>query len=153
MFDDVYNKSENLSGKQGEAIQQVKLEKLKNGIDIYLTREEIEKHVRNGDFHIIQLPTGGYCTNPTCNRVCGSQPFRAEVKECAHQVFTDAGAKVLAKQRLRLIDKFKGMNKGDNLKRAILTGLKQKIQISEITLKKHNINFTPFTKEIKKGAA
>ncbi|HHX8309991.1 TPA: hypothetical protein ACVOZF_003388 [Vibrio diabolicus] len=153
LFDDVYNKSENLSGKQGEAIQQVKLEKLKNGIDIYLTREEIEKHVRNGDFHIIQLPTGGYCTNPTCNRVCGSQPFRAEVKECVHQVFTDAGAKVLAKQRLRLIDKFKGMNKGDNLKRAILTGLKQKIQISEITLKKHNINFTPFTKEIKKGAA
>lgn len=148
LYDDIYNKTEYLSGVQGEVIQQNKVEKLKQGIDVYMTRKEIEIHVRSGDFSIIQLPTGGYCTNDSCDRVCGIHSFKSEIKPCSHQVFTDQGAKKLAKQRDRLIETFNDLNEGDHLKRGILSGLKQKIQISEKTLEKHEINFTPFNEKI-----
>ncbi|HCE3365254.1 TPA: hypothetical protein NG589_003447 [Vibrio parahaemolyticus] len=148
LFDDVYNGSEYLSGTQGEVIKQERLRILESGQSIIMTREDIEEHIRSGDFHIIQLPSGAYCTNASCDRVCGTQPFRAEVKECTHKVVTDKGAKKIAKQRDRLIAKFQAMNTGDRLKISILAGLKQKIQIEELTLKKHAIAFTPFKDEI-----
>ncbi|MFS1983074.1 hypothetical protein BCU00_004120 [Vibrio breoganii] len=156
LYDDAYNKTRHLSGHQGELIQKNKLQKLEEGFDVYMSRDEIEEHVRNGDFSIVQLPTGGYCTNPSCDRVCGSKSFRAEIKECTHQLFTDDGAKKLAKQRLRLIEQFRGFNNGDGLRKSILAGLQQKIKVSEITLRKHHISFTPFidkiTKELDKAS-
>jgi integrase len=148
LFDDVYNGSEHLSGAQGDVIKQERLRVLESGQSILMTREEIEEHIRSGDFHIIQLPSGAYCTNASCDRVCGTQPFRAEVKECAHKVVTDRGAKKIAKQRERLIAKFRAINTGDKLKSSILAGLKQKIQIEELTLKKHSVAFAPFKDEI-----
>ncbi|SON51597.1 hypothetical protein [Vibrio tapetis] len=148
LFDDIYNGSEYLSGAQGESIKQERLRILDSGQSIIMTREDIEEHIRSGDFHIIQLPSGAYCTNASCDRVCGTEPFRAEVKECAHKVVTDKGAKKIAKQRERLVAKFQAINTGDKLKSSILAGLKQKIQIEELTLKKHGIAFIPFQGEI-----
>ncbi|SGZ08893.1 Putative uncharacterized protein [Moritella viscosa] len=152
IYDEIYNKSENLSGLGGEDIAKNKLEdqleKLKSGNDIYMSREEIEKGVRSGELAIVQLPTGGYCTNTSCERVCGIGQFIAEKSKCIHQVYTDKTAKLLARQRKRLIDQFKGMNLGDRLKNSILAGLKQKILDAEITLKKHKIEFEPFIDEI-----
>jgi len=152
IYDEIYNKSENLSGLGGEEIAKNKLEdqleKLKSGNDIYMSREEIEEGVRSGELAIVQLPTGGYCTNTSCERVCGIGQFIAEKSKCIHQVYTDKTAKLLARQRNRLIDQFTGMNLGDSLKNSILAGLKQKILDTEITLKKHNIGFEPFTDEI-----
>lgn len=148
LFDEVFNKSTQLSGVKGEEIKQERIRRLKKGESIILTRHEIEGHLRAGDFHIIQLPSGAYCTNSSCDRVCGSQPFRAEIKECEHKLVTDKGAKKIAKQRERLIVKFKELNNGDKLKSLILSGLKQKIQIEEVTLKKHKISFTPFNDDI-----
>ncbi|MCC4236239.1 hypothetical protein LL266_06815 [Vibrio anguillarum] len=145
VYDEIYNKSENLSGHCGEEIAKEKrLNKLNGGGDVYMTRSEIEEHVRSGDFSIVLLPTGGYCTNPECNRICGQAIFNAEKKRCIHTVYTDKSAKILAKQRKRLIVQFRGLNTGDKLKNSILAGLKQKIQNSEITLKKHKISFEPF---------
>lgn len=148
LYDDIFNKSEYLSGKQGEAIQKDRFERLKEGESVLMTRDEIEEHIRAGDFAIIQLPSGAYCTNTSCDRVCGTSSFRAEIKECAYKIVTDKGAKKIARQRQRLINKFQALNTGDKLKSSILSGLKSKIQLDELTLKKHNIEYTPFSEDI-----
>lgn len=148
VFDEIYNQSEHLSGAAGEKIMQDRMKKLEVGESIIMTREEIEENIRRGNFHIMQLPSGAYCTNGSCDRVCGTLSFRAEIKECEHKVVTDKGAKVIAKQRDRLIVKFTNLNTGDPLKSSILTGLKQKIQVEELTLKAHGIPYTPFDEGI-----
>ena len=149
VYDEIYNQSEHLSGLGGEEIaRQKRLNKLNSGCDVYMSRKDIEAHVRAGDFAIVQLPTGGYCTNADCNRICGQSIFNAETKKCMHTVYTDKSAKLLAKQRTRLIGTFRGLNTGDSLKNSILAGLKQKIQDAEITLKKHEIDFEPFVDRI-----
>ena len=149
VFDEIYNDSEHLSGVKGEEIMQERLEQLKAGHHIFMTRSEIEENIRRGNFHIMQLPSGAYCTNASCDRVCGTQLFRAEIKECDHKVVTDKGAKIIARQRERLIAKFTDLNTGDPLKSSILTGLKQKIQVEELTLKAHEIPYMPFEDEVK----
>tara|TARA_B100001059_G_scaffold235456_1_gene281159 strand:- start:629 stop:2644 length:2016 start_codon:yes stop_codon:yes gene_type:complete len=148
IFDEIYNESEHLSGFKGEEIMQERLDQLKAGKRIFMTRAEIEENIRRGNFHIMQLPSGAYCTNASCDRVCGTQLFRAEIKECDHKVVTDKGAKKVARQRERLIAKFTNLNTGDVLKSSILSGLKQKIQVEELTLKAHEIPYTPFTDDI-----
>jgi hypothetical protein len=147
-FDEIFNKSEHLSGAKGEKIMEERLEKLKVGESIIMTRAEIEENLRRGSFHIMQLPSGAYCTNGSCDRVCGTLLFRAEIKECEHKVVTDKGAKRIAKQRERLIAKFTNLNTGEPLKRSILNGLKQKIHVEELTLKAHEISYEPFNEEI-----
>ncbi|EKG2461724.1 hypothetical protein [Vibrio parahaemolyticus] len=144
IFDEIYNQSHILSGAKGEEIMAERMNKLQAGESMFMTREEIEDNIRRGNFHIIQLPSGAYCTNGSCDRVCGTQPFRAEIKECEHKVVTDKGAKYIAKQRERLIAKFTNLNTGDPIKSSILVALKQKIQVEELTLKKHQIPYAPF---------
>ncbi|MEZ8087346.1 hypothetical protein [Vibrio sp. 1S139] len=147
-LDEIFNQSEHLSGAKGKVIMQDRMKKLEAGESIFMTRDEIEENIRRGNFHIMQLPSGAYCTNGSCDRVCGTLSFRAEVKECEHKVVTDKGAKMIAKQRDRLIAKFTNLNTGDPLKSSILNGLKQKIQVEELTLKAHEISYTPFNDEI-----
>lgn len=149
IFDEIYNQSEHLSGAKGEKIMQDRMKKLQSGESIIMTREEIEENLRRGNFHIMQLPSGAYCTNGSCDRVCGTLSFRAEIKECEHKVVTDKSARMIAKQRDRLIAKFTDLNTGDPLKSSILSGLKQKIQVEELTLKVHEIPYMPFNAEIK----
>ncbi|MFV8452375.1 hypothetical protein ACNO65_20285, partial [Vibrio campbellii] len=148
IYDEIFNQSEHLSGAKGEVIMQDRMKKLEAGESIFMTREEIEENIRRGNFHIMQLPSGAYCTNGSCDRVCGTLSFRAEIKECEHKVVSDKGAKVIAKQRDRLIAKFTNLNTGDPLKSSILTGLKQKIQVEELTLKAHEIPYQPFNDDI-----
>ncbi|WP_029808324.1 hypothetical protein [Vibrio parahaemolyticus] len=148
IFDEIFNQSEHLSGARGEAIMQDRMKKLEAGESIFMTREEIEENLRRGNFHIMQLPSGAYCTNGSCDRVCGTLSFRAEIKECEHKVISDKGARKIAKQRERLIAKFTHLNTGDVLKSSILTGLKQKIQVEELTLKAHEIPYKPFNDDI-----
>ncbi|MDG3424488.1 hypothetical protein P5E72_23650, partial [Vibrio parahaemolyticus] len=153
IFDEIFNQSEHLSGAKGEAIMQDRMKKLEAGESIFMTREQIEENIRRGNFHIMQLPSGAYCTNGSCDRVCGTLSFRAEIKECEHKVVSDKGAKVIAKQRDRLIAKFTNLNTGDPLKSSILTGLKQKIQVEELTLKAHEIPYKPFKDDIISNSA
>ncbi len=153
LFDEIFNQSEHLSGARGEAIMQDRMKKLEAGESIFMTREQIEENIRRGNFHIMQLLSGAYCTNGSCDRVCGTLSFRAEIKECEHKVVSDKGAKVIAKQRDRLIAKFTNLNTGDPLKSSILTGLKQKIQVEELTLKAHEIPYTPFNDDIISNSA
>lgn len=144
IYDEIYNTSKNLSGSASEDIIAQRMEMLKVGDSIIMTRAEIEENIRRGNFHVTQLPSGAYCTNGSCDRVCGTLTFRAEIKECKYKIVTDKGAKMVAKQRDRLIAKFVNINTGDPLKRSILSGLKQKIQVEELTLKAHEIPYTPF---------
>jgi hypothetical protein len=145
----VYNKSELLSGIEGERIAKDKFEMLKNGHDVYMTRSEIEVLVRNGSLSVVKLPTGGYCTNATCSRICGIAQFSAEKKPCDHQIVTDSQAKVILRQNNRLIKTFRALNTGDPLESSNLIALKQKIKRNEITIKKHRLKFELFNDDVK----
>lgn len=147
-YDEIYNQSGNLSGVEGERILADRFERLKSGHQVYMRRSEIEVLVRNGTLAIVILPTGGYCTNSDCERLCGIDSFVGEKRECPSKIVTDKEAKKLAKRRDRLIKSFGLMNNGDEAMNHILSGLKQKIISLESTLKKHNIQYSPFTETI-----
>ncbi|MEJ6259943.1 hypothetical protein PV079_27545 [Klebsiella pneumoniae] len=149
MFDEIYNASETLSGLGGERIAKDKFEKLRSGDKVYMTRTEIESLVRNGTLSIVKLPTGGYCTNSSCSRVCGIGEFSAEIKPCEHQIITDKEAKRTQRQNKRLINTFRDLNNGDPMMKSILIGVKQKIKINESLIINHGIKVTAFEDNIK----
>lgn len=149
MFDEIYNDSETLSGLGGERIAKDKFEKLRSGDKVYMTRTEIESLVRNGTLSIVKLPTGGYCTNSSCSRVCGIGEFSAEIKPCEHQIITDKEAKRTQRQNKRLINTFRDLNNGDPMMKSILIGVKQKIKINESLIINHGIKVTAFEDNIK----
>ena len=148
IFDEIYNESDVLSGAEGKRIAEDKFQKLRGGHQVYMTRDEIESLLRNGTLSVVKLPTGGYCTNSECSRLCGLQEFAADKKPCTFKVVTDKEAKTILRQNQRLITTFRGMNTGDRLNHSILVGLKQKIQLNELTLIEHKINFEPFTDKV-----
>lgn len=148
IFDEIYNESETLSGGGGERIAQDKFNRLESGHQIYVDRSELEILVRNGTLSVVKLPTGGYCTNTDCSRLCGITEFAAEKKPCDHLVITDNEAKNIKRQTKRLISTFRGMNNLDLLNKSILTGLKQKIKLNEKSLLNHGLSIEPFTDEI-----
>ncbi|WP_305819191.1 hypothetical protein [Photobacterium leiognathi] len=149
-FDDIYNGSENLSGGGSKDIMKEKEERLGRGETIVMSREEIKVLVKNGSKSIVLLPTGAYCTNADCERLCSIESFAAEDKPCSHLVITDKSAKEMAAQRKRLIKAFTDMNDmGDYAYSRILVGYKEKICHIEHTLKSHKIPFEPFTQQIK----
>jgi integrase len=144
IFDEIYHKSQHLSGIGGERIAQEKFNAIKDGKKVYMSRTEIEVLVRNGSLSVVKLPTGGYCLNATCSRVCGISQFSAETKPCEHKVVTDTEAKILLRQNKRLVGVFRGMNTGDSLNQSLLVGMKQKIKLNEMTLIKHELKFEYF---------
>ena len=148
IFNEIYNESSFLSGMGGERITQDKFDKLKSGHNIYMNREEIEKLVKNGTLSVVKLPTGGYCMNATCSRVCGIGQFSAEITPCTHQVITDNEAKTILRQNNRLVKSFKELNNGDPFMKSILIGMKQKIKRNEITIKQHQLKFEEFNDSI-----
>ncbi len=148
-LDEIYNASGVLSGRQGDRISKNKEDALRRGEQMYLSRSELRAFVRSGEKSIVMLPTGAYCTNPSCERLCTVGFFNSDSKPCEHQVVTDRSAKVQAKERLYLAESFRGMNDlNDYALSSILSGMKQKILYLEQTLKVHNIEFEPFTDKI-----
>ena len=148
IYDDIYNESAVLGGIEGERQTQEKLERVKAGHEVLMDRKEIGVLIRNGTLAAVQLPTGGYCTNMDCDRICSLSLFIAEKKECPHKITTDKTAKVSARERGRLIKQFRGLNTGDSLLSSILVGIKQKIKEIEITLQQHNIKHDAFEDKI-----
>lgn len=148
IFDDIYNVSENLSGIGGERIANDKFRKMETGEPVFMTRNEIAALVRNGTLSAVKLPTGGYCLNSSCSRVCSIDTFNAEIKPCEHQVMTDKEAKLLLRQNKRLTTTFRDLNIGDPMMSSILVGIKQKIKRNEISLAKHQIKFDEFNDDI-----
>lgn len=149
IFDEIYNESEHLGGAGGNRIAKDKFERLSSGEQVYMTRTEIERLVRNGTLSVVKLPTGGYCTNATCSRVCGIGEFATEIKPCEHQVITDNQARVILRQNKRIIKAFREMNTGDPMMNSILIGQKQKIKRNEQLIKDFNLSFEPFNDKIK----
>lgn len=148
IYDDIYNESVVLGGIEGDRQAQEKLERVKAGHEVLMDRKEIGVLIRNGTLAAVQLPTGGYCTNMDCDRICSLSLFIAEKKECPHKITTDKTAKVSARERGRLIKQFRGLNTGDSLLSSVLVGIKQKIKEIEITLQKHNIKHDAFEDKI-----
>jgi len=149
IFDEIFNESEKLSGAGGDRIAQNRFQKLNSGHQVYMSRVEIESLVRNGTLSVVKLPTGGYCLNATCSRVCGIGQFSGEIKPCDHQVITDKEAKIILRQNKRLIKSFREMNVGDPMEQSILVGMKQKIKRNEVTIKKHTLKYEEFNDAVK----
>ncbi|WP_024599851.1 tyrosine-type recombinase/integrase [Pseudoalteromonas sp. TAE56] len=149
-FDDIYNGTQSLSGGGSVRIIEERKKLLGKGETIVLSRDELESLVRNGTKSIVLLPTGGYCTNSSCERVCSIESFVAESKPCQHLIITDKSAKQMAAQRKRLIVAFESLNEMEDYAYSrILIGYTVKIRQLEQTLKSHNIDFEPFIYTIK----
>lgn len=148
-LDDIYNGSTALSGVEGKKIAERKLEKLRNGEQVYMNREELRALLKSKDKSIVLLPTGGYCTNRDCERLCSMMDL-IEKKNCSHKVITDKGAKRLGRERNELILSFREMNEMDDYAYStILLARKQKILFIEQTLDEHNIPHEKFTDKIR----
>lgn len=138
----IYN-SETLSGKEGERIISERKKASYEGI-IYITREEIERQVRNGTASVVEHPTG-YCFNPTCDRICASD---LSLITCQHEVTTPEKAAERKFVRERLIKRFNALNNGRFYMANILTEISLKIRAIEVTLTSHKIPFEPFNQAI-----
>lgn len=148
-FDDIYNQSMTLSGGAGERIKIEKEGALARGETIVMSRDEISTLVKNNSLSIVILPTGGYCTNSNCERLCAIESFVAERKPCDYQVITQKMAKVMAKQRMRLIKAFRDIKRMDDIAYTrILAGYKEKILYIENTLKLHQVEFELFRDKV-----
>ncbi|MEZ8694174.1 hypothetical protein AB6D15_17950 [Vibrio splendidus] len=147
-WDEIYNVSDTLSGAEGERIAQNKAERLAQGEEIIMSRSELEALVRSGDKSIVLLPTGGYCTNRNCERLCSLMDIVEA--PCEHKVVTDNSAKRLSRERDNLIASFRAINDvGDYANELILDARKKKIQSIEPTLVKHSISFDCFNDDTK----
>lgn len=147
-WDEIYNVSDTLSGAEGERIAQNKAERLAQGEEIVMSRSELLALVRSGDKSIVLLPTGGYCTNRNCERLCSLMDIVEA--PCEHKVITDKAAKRLSRERDNLIASFRVINDmGDYANELILDARKKKIQSIEPTLVKHSIPFDSFNDDIK----
>ena len=147
-WDEIYNVSDTLSGAEGERIGQNKAELLAQGEEIVLSRSELLALVRSGDKPIVLLPTGGYCTNRNCERLCSLMDIVEA--PCKHKIITDKAAKRLSRERDSLIASFRAINDmGDYANELILDATKKKIQSIELTLVKHGIPFDSFNDDIK----
>ncbi|AWA99870.1 hypothetical protein CU052_11410 [Vibrio harveyi] len=147
-WDDIHNISETLSGAEGERIAKSKAERLAKGEKIVMSRSELLTLVRSGDKSIVLLPTGGYCTNRNCERLCSLMDIVEA--PCTHKIITDKAAKRLSRERDNLIASFRAINDmGDYANELILDARKKKIQSIEPTLVKHSIPFDNFNDEIK----
>ncbi|MDO6499593.1 hypothetical protein [Photobacterium sanguinicancri] len=147
-WDEIYNRSDTLSGAEGERIAKNKSERLAQGEEIVMSRSELLALVKSGDKSIVLLPTGGYCTNRNCERLCSLMDIVEA--PCEHKVITDKAAKRLSRERDNLIASFREINDmGDYANELILDARKKKIQSIEPTLVKHSIPFDVFNDDIK----
>ncbi|NOH53657.1 hypothetical protein F0266_11985 [Vibrio coralliilyticus] len=147
-WDEIYNVSDTLSGPEGERIALNKAERLAQGEKIVMSRSELLALVRSGDKSIVLLPTGGYCTNRNCERLCSLMDIVEA--PCEHKVVTDKAAKRLSRARDSLIASFRAINDmGDYANELILDARKKKIQSIEPTLVKHSVPFDSFKDDIK----
>lgn len=147
-WDEIYNVSDTLSGAEGERIARNKAERLAQGEEIVMSRSDLVALVRSGDISIVLLPTGGYCTNRNCERLCSLMDIVEA--PCEHKVVTDKAAKRLSRERDNLIASFRAINDmGDYANELILDARKKKIQSIEPTLVKHSIPFDSFNDDIK----
>lgn len=147
-WDDIYNISKNLSGPEGERIAANNSQRLAQGEEVIMSRSDLLALVRSGDKSIVLLPTGGYCTNRNCERLCSLMDIVEA--PCKHNVMTDKAAKRLSRERDNLIASFRAINDmGDYANELILDARKKKIQSIEPTLVKHNIPFDSFNDDIK----
>ncbi|EIO4559493.1 hypothetical protein LQM11_000003 [Vibrio parahaemolyticus] len=147
-WDEIYNVSDTLSGAEGERVAKNKAERLAQGEKVFMSRSELLALVRSGDKSIVLLPTGGYCTNRNCERLCSLMDIVEA--PCEHKIITDKAAKRLSRERDNLIASFRAINDmGDYANELILDARKKKIQSIEPTLVKHTIPFDYFNDDIK----
>ncbi len=148
VWDEIYNESNVLSGAEGKRIAKEKAERLRQGEKTFMSRSELLSLIRTGEKSIVLLPTGCYCTNRNCERLCSLIDIVST--PCEHSVITDKAASRLSRERNNLIASFRAINDmADCANDLILEAKKKKIKSIEPTLTEHKIPFDSFDDVIK----
>lgn len=137
----IFNDNEILSGKEG---QRIMAERESNQSNIYMSRDEIRARIRNGTLSIVEHPTG-YCTNPSCDRICASEK---STETCHHEIITREKVMIRVSNRDKLIKKFTALNTNQFYMASILKNIETEIKAIEKLMSEHHIKFEPFNGHI-----
>lgn len=131
----IYNEADMLAGPEGKRIRNLRKE---GDSTIYMSREEILKQVKEGQLSIIEHP-GGYCTNPSCDRLC-------DTTTCQHKIVTKDQAQSLFKTRNSLIEKYNNILIVGLEMPNIISKIYFEIKAIEKVLTEHQLEFIAFNK-------
>lgn len=143
----IYNEAETLSGKEGMRIIKNRLEfNEKYSGKIFTSRDAIRKMINHNNVSIVEHPTG-YCTNPSCDRICANAKSG---ETCQHEIVTKEKALELVPFYNRLINRFRKLNDGTYFRINILEDIKTEILSIQSIFIVHNIIYAEhFNDEIK----
>lgn len=132
----IYNEAETLAGPEGKRIYNLRVE---GDSEIYLNKDEIREQVKQGRLSIVEHP-GGYCTNPSCDRIC-------DMTTCQYKVVTKEKAIELMAVRDKLINKHASLILNDIDLTNIISKIYFEIRSIEKTLSEHKLDYKPFNRE------
>jgi hypothetical protein len=140
---DLYNHGHH-SGKAGTRIITERDLYVKGDSGLYMAYEDVRWRVEMGMLSIVEHPTG-YCTNPTCSRICASDQ---SALTCEFEIITrdKAVGRVLAYNNK--IKRFIEVNESDIYMPNILYKMKMDILAMQKTFEHHSIEYKPFNGEI-----
>ena len=132
----IYNESEKLGGPEGKRISNLRSE---GNLEIYLSREEIREQIKQGRLSIVEHP-GGYCTNPSCDRIC-------DMTTCQYKIVTKDQALILSKTREKLISKYTSLTYSKMDIPNIISRVYFEIKSIEKILSEHELEYKAFNKD------
>jgi integrase len=140
---DLYNHGHH-SGKAGTRIITERDFYVKGDSGLYMTYEDVRWRVEMGMLSIVEHPTG-YCTNPTCSRICASDQSAVT---CEFEIVTKdkAVGRVLAYNNK--VKRFTEVNESAIYMPNILYKMKMDILAMQKTFEHHAIEYKPFNGEI-----
>lgn len=132
----IYNEAETLAGPEGRRIKNLRAE---GDSTIYLSKEEILKQIKEGRLSIVEHP-GGYCTNPSCDRIC-------DMTVCQYKVVTIEKARSLIPIKEKLIAKHNSLVASGIDMPNVISKIYYEIRSIEKILSEHNIDYEIFNEK------
>jgi len=132
----IYNEAETLAGPEGRRIKNLRAE---GDSTIYLSKEEILKQIEEGRLSIVEHP-GGYCTNPSCDRIC-------DMTVCQYKVVTIEKARSLIPIKEKLITKYNSLVVSGIDMPNVISKIYYEIRSIEKILSEHNIDYEIFNEK------
>ena len=132
----IYNEAETLAGPEGRRIKNLRA---KGDSTIYLSKEEILKQIEEARLSIVEHP-GGYCTNPSCDRIC-------DMTVCQYKVVTIEKARSLIPIKEKLIAKHNSLVVSGIDMPNVISKIYYEIRSIEKILSEHNIDYEIFNEK------
>ena len=140
---DLYNYGYH-SGKAGKRIITERDLYVKGDSALYMTYEDVRWRVEMGMLSIVEHPTG-YCTNPTCSRICASDQSAVT---CEFEIVTKDKAVGRVPAYNNKVKRFTEVNESDIYMPNILYKMKMDILAMQKIFEHHAIEYKPFNGEI-----